>query len=258
MNKTQQFIGKQLDIIPKTSNGTFVRKIIRRGPLTRHPESSFSSGRKYYIFFLFNDILLWVQTNRVIQNVVNLKTCTITACKGYSTDRKMFILGCETYKENVTKKKKLILEARNVEEREGWFAALTNAIKTIKNPEPASKANSKTAAKSKATSTRLKPARSQTSPKTNAQDAKSNAKKRPARSQPQPKKVRPKPLPKKVVQAAERELLREPQPVEQPVEAAQAPGDEAKLDEDQNEDEGLLEQAFAGAQQTPAAEQETP
>merc|ERR1719410_1144876 len=70
MNKVQHFLDKQCDILAAH------RRIIRRGMMIRRTTGMLARN-KQYIFFLFNDVLLWATKKRELQNVVQLRNCEI-------------------------------------------------------------------------------------------------------------------------------------------------------------------------------------
>jgi len=122
MNKVQQFLGKQCNILtPK-------RRIIRRGLMIRRT-TSWPVRKKHYIFFLFSDVLLWTTRVGFLQNVVRLQDCEVmdSESKTYPT-RKFKIVSNRINKVQ----KVLLLECHQERQRNEWFDAVKQAIKNAK------------------------------------------------------------------------------------------------------------------------------
>merc|ERR1719513_322286 len=70
MNKVQKFLSDQCDILSPE------RSIIRRGMMVRR-SSGWTARKKRYVFFLFNDMMLWTNKNGNLQNAVQLRSCEV-------------------------------------------------------------------------------------------------------------------------------------------------------------------------------------
>jgi len=134
MNKVQQFLEKQCTIIsPK-------RRIVRRGLMTRRT-TSWPARNKHYVFFLFNDVLLWTTRKGELQNLVFLRDCEIrTSSSKTNATRKFEVLATGTeYKYQ----KLLKLECQEVRQRNEWYKVMEKEIAlakktTGKNSKPSS------------------------------------------------------------------------------------------------------------------------
>jgi len=117
MNKVQKFLRDQCDIL------TPERAIVRRGMMTRR------SGwrKKHYVFFLFNDILLWTNRNGILQNALQLRSCEVmpSSAKNYAQRKFEVVYRGE-------KHKTLRLECVKVNERNDWYEAIKRTITAAK------------------------------------------------------------------------------------------------------------------------------
>jgi len=121
MNKVQQFLDRQCDIISPN------RIIIRRGTMIRRT-TGWAARNKTYVFFLFNDVLLWTTQNRELQNIVQLVNCEVMASDAKTdTERKFKIVS--TGRKNKT----LLLECTSKRQRDDWFEATEKGIISAKN-----------------------------------------------------------------------------------------------------------------------------
>merc|ERR1719193_727998 len=121
MNKVQQFLDRQCDIISPN------RIIIRRGTMIRRT-TGWAARNKTYVFFLFNDVLLWTTQNRELQNIVQLVNCRVMASDAKTdTERKFKIVS--TGRKNKT----LLLECTSKRQRDDWFKATAKGIISAKN-----------------------------------------------------------------------------------------------------------------------------
>jgi len=100
------------------------RRIIRRGMIIRRTEG-WTARNKQYVFFLFNDILLWTTRRGIFQNVVALDSCEVLPWEGISKfEKKKF----KVVAKNKDRVKTLWLECRTERQKEAWFSALESAI----------------------------------------------------------------------------------------------------------------------------------
>jgi len=116
MNKIQKFLNHQCDIFAPN------RRIVRRGLITQKT-SGWPSRSKDFIFFLFNDILIWTNTKGVLQNMVPLRICVVFPSDSKSNPKSKFKL--------IVKHDKQIdlrLECENQEQRDEWCAAINRKI----------------------------------------------------------------------------------------------------------------------------------
>lgn len=121
MNKVQQFLDRQCDIISPN------RIIIRRGTMIRRT-TGWAARNKRYVFFLFNDVLLWTTQNRELQNIVQLIHCRVMASDSKTdTERKFKIVS--TGRKNKT----LLLECTSKRQRDDWFEATEKGIIAARN-----------------------------------------------------------------------------------------------------------------------------
>lgn len=120
MNKVQQFLGTQWNILHPR------RRVIRRGTMVQQT-SGWTTKKKNYIFFLFNDVLIWTTTKGELQNMIFLKNYTLwlSDSKNYS-DRKFKIVS------TFDKRKTILLECSSKWQRDAWFTAVKIAIKASK------------------------------------------------------------------------------------------------------------------------------
>jgi len=122
MNKLQCFLGDTCDILSPT------RRIVRRGMMIRRT-TGWMSRNKHYLFFLFNDMLLWTTRKGELQNVVPLQKCELFESDSKSHPAKKFKVIVNLRK---NKQKILLLECDYKRQRDEWYAALEDGIKTNK------------------------------------------------------------------------------------------------------------------------------
>jgi len=120
MNKVQLFLNKQCNIFAPE------RRILRRGMMVRRT-LGWASRKKVYIFFLFNDVLLWTTKSGELQNVVMLRDCDVV-CSDAKTNpnRKLKVVS------SGRKNKVLLLECASEKQRNDWFDAIQEAITSAK------------------------------------------------------------------------------------------------------------------------------
>lgn len=112
MNKVQEFLKSEWDVsFPN-------RRILRRGVMFRL-KTRWTTRKKPYMFFLFNDVLLYSTRNGERQKVVTLKNCEVTK----KDSKRKLQLVCRGLK-----KTELHLECTNVQERNKWFEAIAKSI----------------------------------------------------------------------------------------------------------------------------------
>lgn len=122
MNKVQQFLEKQCDIISPN------RKIIRRGTMIRRT-TGWAARNKTYVFFLFNDVLLWTTQNRELQNILQLDSCEVMPSDAKNdSERKFKIIS------KGRKNKTLLLECTSRRQRDEWYKAAEKGIAAAKKP----------------------------------------------------------------------------------------------------------------------------
>jgi len=120
MNKVQKFLGDQCDILAPE------RAIVRRGMMIRRT-SGWTGRNKHYVFFLFNDMLLWTNKNGILQNALQLRSCEVmpSSAKNYAHRKFEVVYRGE-------KHKTLKLECNRVKERNDWYEAIKRTITTAK------------------------------------------------------------------------------------------------------------------------------
>jgi len=109
MNKAQLFFGKQIDILLPHRN------ILRRGMMAY--KSGKLSRKKMYMFFLFNDALVWNMKNTEAPKIIKLWSCTVV--KSSSKKVKLTTKG---------QFKCLNLECSSEGERDDWYDKFEAAI----------------------------------------------------------------------------------------------------------------------------------
>lgn len=120
MNKIQQFLGTQCDILAP------YRRIVRRGMMIRRT-TGWAARNKHYIFFLFNDVLLWTSTRGDLKNVIHLSRCEVLASDAkYNPERKFRIIS------RGQRYKTLLLECESVKQRDEWFVAVEMKVSAAK------------------------------------------------------------------------------------------------------------------------------
>jgi len=120
MNKVQKFLNNQCDILAPE------RAIVRRGVMTRRT-SGVLGRNKHYVFFLFNDMLLWTTKNGALQNALQLRSCEVMPSSAKNSAATKFEV---VYRSE--KHKTLRLECQTVNERNNWYEALRRTITTAK------------------------------------------------------------------------------------------------------------------------------
>jgi len=103
------------------------RRIIRRGLMIRRT-GGWTARNKQYVFFLFNDLLLWSSKKGVFQNFVPLHSCEVMPYQGVNNSEKKFMVVSKT-KDKV---KMLFLECKTWRQRNDWCVAIKKAIKSFK------------------------------------------------------------------------------------------------------------------------------
>jgi len=120
MNKVQKFLRDQCDILAPD------RVIVRRGMMIRRT-TSWHKRNKRYVFFLFNDMLLWTNKNGVLQNALQLRRCEIMGSSAKNDSKRKFEL---VYRGE--KYKTLRLECDKVTERNDWYKSIQRTITAAK------------------------------------------------------------------------------------------------------------------------------
>jgi len=123
MNKVQQFLRNQCRVIGNN------RRIVRRGMMTRRT-TTWPARNKRYIFFLFNDVLLWTTRKGDLQNVVLVSDCEVQNSESTTNRARKFEV-VVNYKDS-RKSKLLKLECNSLRQRTEWFDSLKKEISTIK------------------------------------------------------------------------------------------------------------------------------
>lgn len=134
MNKVQQFLEKQCTIIsPK-------RRIVRRGLMIRRT-TSWPARNKHYVFFLFNDVLLWTTRKGELQNLLFLRDCEIRPSLSKTNPmRKFEVLATGTeYKYQ----KLLKLECQEVRQRNEWYKVMEKEIGLARKASTENNSNTK-------------------------------------------------------------------------------------------------------------------
>jgi len=121
MNKVQQYIGKQIRIISNS------RRLIHRGTMTRRT-TGWGSRNKKYIFFLFNDILLWTTRSGDLQNFVYLEDCDVMPSDAKRDSERKLRVVCRGKKWKI-----LLLECEIKRMRDDWYKSLTDTVLQAKN-----------------------------------------------------------------------------------------------------------------------------
>jgi len=121
MNKVQQLLGKQCDIFVPN------RRIVRRGLMIRRT-SGWMARNKWYIFFLFSDMLLWTTKSGELQNLVLLKNCEVMESDAaVNPHRKLKVV-------SIGERNKILnCECGTHRQRMEWFEALKTAISLAKD-----------------------------------------------------------------------------------------------------------------------------
>jgi len=124
MNKVQQFLKKQCNIFVPN------RRIVRRGVMRRRT-TGWSARNKQYIFFLFNDVLLWTTQNGDLQNVVMLQDCEVMESEAKNSPHRKFKVVSSGQKNKI-----LLLECDSERQRNEWFEAIKSTVTMAKSIEP--------------------------------------------------------------------------------------------------------------------------
>jgi len=119
MNKVQQFLDKQCTIISPN------RRIVRRGLMIRRT-TTWPVRNKHYVFFLFNDVLLWTTRKGELQNLVFLRDSEIKPSTSKTNQKLKFevIADGRQYQYH----KHLKLECREIRQRNEWYNAIEKEI----------------------------------------------------------------------------------------------------------------------------------
>jgi len=120
MNKVQKFLRDQCDILSPD------RAIVRRGMMIRR-SSGWTGRKKRYVFFLFNDMLLWTSKNGRLQNAIQLRYCEVIPSSSQNNAASKFSV---VYRGE--KSKTIKLECVMIRERNDWYAALKRTITAAK------------------------------------------------------------------------------------------------------------------------------
>jgi len=115
LNKIQRFLGKQCTIWSKD------RTILRRGQLNCRTKGWRKPSRKF-IFFLFNDILLWTSKGGELQHANYLQNCKVEPSDSMTRVENKFQITFEDHKEMT-----LMLECDTAAQRNEWYNAILNA-----------------------------------------------------------------------------------------------------------------------------------
>jgi len=115
LNKIQRFLGKQCTIWSKD------RTILRRGQIDCRTKDWRKPSRKF-IFFLFNDILLWTSKRGELQHANYLQNCKVEPADSRTRVENKFQI---TFQDN--KDMTLMLECDTAAQRNEWYDAILNA-----------------------------------------------------------------------------------------------------------------------------------
>jgi len=137
MNKVQQFLDRQCNIIKAN------RRIVRWGLMTRRT-TTWPTRNKRYIFFLFNDVLLWTTRTGELQNLVFLRDCVVRESDSKSNASRKFEVVA-----NGKHHKLLKLECKEVRQRNLWYNVMMKEVALAKkvkkeessNPEEENRAD---------------------------------------------------------------------------------------------------------------------
>jgi len=132
MTKVQQFLDKQCNIINVN------RRIVRWGLMTRRT-TTWPARNKHYIFFLFNDLLLWTSRTGDLQNLVFLRDCVVRESESKTNPLRKFevVATGQHYK-------LLKLECKEVRQRNEWYEAMVKEValaKKVKKEEGSNNAD---------------------------------------------------------------------------------------------------------------------
>lgn len=119
MNKIQTFMGKQCDILSPH------RRLVRRGILFRR-KVGWAGKKRTYIFFLFNDCLLWANQKGELQNLVQLRMCEVfPSTEKIDKNRKFSIVVRNP------RPKTILLESITIRQKTAWYRALERTISAV-------------------------------------------------------------------------------------------------------------------------------
>jgi len=119
MNKIQTFMGRQCDILSPN------RRLVRRGMLIRR-KVGWAGRKRTYIFFLFNDCLLWANPKGELQNLVQLRVCEVfPSTEKIDRNRKFNIVVRNQ------RAKTILLECITIRQRTAWYRALERTINAV-------------------------------------------------------------------------------------------------------------------------------
>lgn len=124
MNKVQWFLDDQCNILSPN------RRIVRRGMIIRRT-TSWPVRNKNYIFFLFNDILLWTTKKGELQNVMRLRNCVVRSSESKYNQALKFEV--EANMKGEKDHKLLKLECKDPKQRNEWYEAIKNGVEAVKN-----------------------------------------------------------------------------------------------------------------------------
>jgi len=118
MNKIQVVLQMQYDIFAPG------RRPVRQGMMICQLTGRASRGESHFIFYLFNDILLWMNRKKVLHNVLFLKNCRVLELDAKDVHKeKRFKIEYEGKERQV-----FILECASKRKKEEWFKAIESAI----------------------------------------------------------------------------------------------------------------------------------
>jgi len=119
LNKVQHMIGDQCDLLLSRQ-----RRFLCRGVMIRRT-TGWKARNKRYLFFLFDDVLLWTTIKGELQHVIKLHKCTVLPSEAKMDPDRKFKVVVEVFGK---KRKVLHLECTSQQERNQWFASLETAI----------------------------------------------------------------------------------------------------------------------------------
>merc|ERR1719233_246629 len=101
------------------------RRIVRRGLMIRRT-TTWPARNKHYVFFLFNDVLLWTTRKGDLQNLVFLRDCEVRPSESkYNRARKFEVVAKgQRYKYY----KLLKLECKDPQQRDQWYKVMTKQV----------------------------------------------------------------------------------------------------------------------------------
>jgi len=120
MNKVQRFLGDQCNILAPT------RAIVQRGMMNRLATGS-TNRNKRYIFFLFNDMLLWTNKDGKVLDALQLRNCEVVSSHAENHANRKFDVVCSGEKDKVVR-----LECETANERNEWYEACKRTITAAK------------------------------------------------------------------------------------------------------------------------------